>query len=89
MSNLFPPKSRLTSSIRSLSRCLSISLVIRSLDFNTEDEPGEGDFECFIICDRLGEDLLALLEEEEEADECLLELLLECLPLLDDDDDDL
>ena len=41
------------------------------LDEVLDDELG--DFECFIICDKLGEDLLALeLDEEDELlDECL------------------
>ena len=40
----------------------------------------EGDFECFIICDKLGDDLLAL-----ELDE--LELLEECFDEEWDDDE--
>ena len=40
------------------------------LDEVLEDELG--DFECFIICDKLGDDLLALeLDEDELLDECL------------------
>lgn len=45
-----------------------------------EPEPEEGDFECFIICDKLGDDLLALLEylldEDDDDDEDDLDELL-------------
>ena len=49
------------------------------LDEVLDDELG--DFECFIICDKLGDDLLALELDEDELDECFED---EC-----DDDDEL
>lgn len=84
VSSLLPPRSFLTSSILCRSRSLSRSYF--NLSFETLCDPelellDDGDFECFIICDKLGEDLLALLEylleddDDEDFDDELLDVL--------------